>query len=100
MIKRETYVLLLQNLEQGFSNSAIAERLGIDPRVIHGWVAAGQLVPDAETGLLPEPGRRPSRPVKLAPFEAILRTRCLRSSPRRESSRRSAPPAMRAATRG
>lgn len=75
MIKRETRVLLVHYLEQGLSKSAIAERLGIDRRTIHRWIAAGQLAPDAESGLLPEPVRRQSRPAKLAPFEAILRTR-------------------------
>ncbi len=75
MIKRETRVLLVHYLEQGLSKSAIAERLGIDRRTIHRWIAAGQLAPDAETGLLPEAMRRQSRPAKLAPFEPILRTR-------------------------
>jgi transposase len=75
LIKRETRVLLVHYLEQGLSKSAIAERLGIDRRTIHRWIAAGQLAPDVETGLLPEPARRQSRPAKLAPFEAILRTR-------------------------
>ena len=74
MIKRETRVLLVHYLEQGLSKSAIAERLGIDRRTIHRWIAAGQLARDAGTGLLPEPARRQSRPAKLAPFEPILRT--------------------------
>ena len=75
MIKRETHVLLVHYLEQGLSKSAIAQRLGIDRRTIHRWIASGRLAPDAETGLLPKPVRRQSRPAKLAPYEAILRTR-------------------------
>jgi transposase len=75
VIKRETRVLLVHYLEQRIPKAVIARRLGMDRRTIHRWIAAGQLDVDVETGLLPVPARRSSRPSKLEPFKPIIRQR-------------------------
>jgi transposase len=75
VIKWETRVLLVHYLEQGLPKAAIARKLGIDRRTIHRWIAAGQLEVDAQTGLLPHPVRKGSRPSKLEPYKQILRER-------------------------
>ena len=43
MIGRETRVLLRHYLEQGMSKAAIARQVGISPRTVYRWIAAGQL---------------------------------------------------------
>ena len=43
MIGRETRVLLRHYLEQGMSKAAIARQVGINPRTVYRWIAAGQL---------------------------------------------------------
>lgn len=71
MIEWEKRVLLVHYLEQKLPKSAIAERLGIDRRTIHRWIAAGQLERDV-SGMLPKPVRRQSRPPKLEPYVSII----------------------------
>lgn len=75
MIKWETRVLLVHYLEQGLSKAAIARQVGIDRRTVYRWMAAGELDPDPETGLLPKPSRRAPQPCKLDPYRDIIRTR-------------------------
>ena len=68
-------VLLIHLLEQGLSKSAIAERLGMDRRTIHRWIASGELEVDAATGMLPRPVRRSSGARKLDGFLQLIATR-------------------------
>ena len=75
VIKWETRVLLVHYLEQGLSKAAIARQVGIDRRTVYRWVAAGELDPDPETGLLPNAARRAPQPCKLDPYREIIRTR-------------------------
>jgi transposase len=75
VIKWETRVLLVHYLEQGLSKAAIARQVGIDRRTVYRWIAAGELDPDPETGLLPHVARRAPQPCKLDPYRDIIRTR-------------------------
>lgn len=75
MIKWETRVLLVHYLEQGLSKAAIARQVGIDRRTVYRWIAAGELEPDPDTGLLPSAARRAPQPCKLDPYREIIRTR-------------------------
>jgi transposase len=75
VIKWETRVLLVHYLEQGLSKAAIARQVGIDRRTVYRWIAAGELDPDPETGLLPHAVRRAPQPCKLDAYRDIIRTR-------------------------
>ena len=75
VIKWETRVLLVHYLEQGLSKAAIARQVGIDRRTVYRWLAAGELDPDPDTGLLPKSTRRAPQPCKLDPYRDIIRTR-------------------------
>jgi len=75
VIKWEKRVLIVHYLEQGLPVAAIARELGVDRRTVHRWKAAGELQPDAETGLLPRKDRRAPQPCKLDPYKGIIRTR-------------------------
>jgi len=75
VIKWETRVLLVHYLEQGLSKAAIARQVGIDRRTVYRWIAAGELDPDPDTGLLPSAARRAPQPCKLDPYRDIIRTR-------------------------
>lgn len=75
MIKWEKRVLLVHYLEQGLPIAAIARQLGVDRRTVHRWKAAGELLPDPETGLLPRKNRRAPQPCKLDPYKEIIRIR-------------------------
>jgi transposase len=66
----EPRVLIKHYLEQGFTKTAIAERVGVSRRTIHYWLASGQLDRPI-TG----PVRYPPRPTKLDPYKAIIRER-------------------------
>jgi transposase len=68
----EPRVLLKHYLEQGFTVTAIAERLAVDRRTIQRWIAAGQLDIDPSTVRY---GPRPPVPTKLDPYKAIVRQR-------------------------
>lgn len=68
----DTLVLLKHLLEEGLSKTAIAERLGVSRRVIHHWIATGQLARDLETA--PPRTMRP-RPTKLDAYHAIIQDR-------------------------
>jgi transposase len=43
MYNREKRVLLREYLEQGWSKTALAQKLGIHRRTIYHWIATGQL---------------------------------------------------------
>ncbi len=68
----ELRVLLRHYLEQGFTITAIAERVGVDRRTIQRWIAAGQLDIDPRTVRY---GPRPPVVTKLDPYKAIVRQR-------------------------
>ena len=74
MIGRETRVLLRHYLEQGMSKAAIARQVGINPRTVYRWIAAGQLDREPDDGAV-RYGPRPSRPSKLDPYRGIIDTR-------------------------
>ncbi len=74
MIGRETRVLLRHYLEQGMSKAAIARQVGINPRTVYRWIAAGQLDRELDDGAV-RYGPRPSRPSKLDPYRGIIDTR-------------------------
>ena len=74
MIGRETRVLLRHYLEQGMSKAAIARQVGINPRTVYRWIAAGQLDREMDDGAV-RYGPRPSRPSKLDPYRGIIDTR-------------------------
>ena len=67
MIGRETRVLLRHYLEQGMSKAAIARQVGISPRTVYRWIAAGQLDRELDDGAVrycfpasgPTDGERP-----------------------------------------
>jgi transposase len=61
-------VLLKHYLEQGFTITAIAERLAVDRRTIQRWIAAGQL--DMDPSTLRYGPRRSER------MSCVLRLRC------------------------
>jgi hypothetical protein len=71
LIEWEKRVLLVHYLEQKLPKSAIAERLRIDRRTTHRWIATGQLDRDV-SGMLSPPVRRLSRPPKIEPFLSIV----------------------------
>ena len=66
----EPRVLLRHYLEQGFSKTAIAERVGISRRTIYHWLATGQLERDVDAVI-----RYPPRATKLDPYKALIRER-------------------------
>ena len=67
----EPRVLLKHYLEQGPSNTAIAERIGVSRRTIYHWIETGQLERDLDA----ETVRYPARPTKLDPYKGIIRER-------------------------
>ena len=71
MIGRETRVLLRHFLEQGMSKAAIARQVGINPRTVYRWIAAGQLDRELDNGAV-RYGPRRSRPSKLDPYRGIV----------------------------
>ena len=50
MIGRETRVLLRHYLEQSMSKAVIARQVGINPRTVYRWIAAGQLDRELDDG--------------------------------------------------
>jgi transposase len=69
----EKLVLLRHLLEQKVNKAAIARQLGVHRSTLYDWIAAGQQ--DVHVAELPRPRERVARPTKLAPYEAIIRTR-------------------------
>jgi transposase len=65
-------VLLQHFLDDGLSKTAIAQRLGVSRRVVHHWIATGQLTRDL--AVVPPPHYRP-RATQLGPYEAIITAR-------------------------
>jgi len=65
-------VLLQHLLDDGLSKTAIAQRLGVSRRVVHHWIATGQLTRDLDT--VP-PRQYPPRPTQLDPYTGIIRAR-------------------------
>jgi len=63
----EPRVLLRHYLEQGFSKTAIAERVGISRRTIHHWLTTGQLDRDPDAAI-----RYPPRATKLDRYHAPI----------------------------
>ena len=68
----DSLVLLQHLLEAGLSKTAIAQRLGVSRRVVHHWIATGQLGRDIDTA---RPRRYPPRHTQLDPFIAIITAR-------------------------
>ena len=68
----DTLVLLKHLLEEGLSKQAIAARLGVSRRVIHHWLATGQLERDLEA--VP-PRRSAPRETKLDRYHGIIKER-------------------------
>ena len=68
MIGRETRVLLRHYLEQSMSKAVIARQVGINPRTVYRWIAAGQL--DREL----DDGGSQVRTEAFAALEASIRT--------------------------
>ena len=68
----DSLVLLQHLLDDGLSKTAIAQRLGVSRRVVHHWIATGQLSRDLDTA---PPRHYPPRRTLLSPYEAIITTR-------------------------
>ena len=68
----DSLVLLQHLLDDGLSKTAIAQRLGVSRRVVHHWIATGQLTRDLDAA---PPRHYPPRRTQLAPFTAIITAR-------------------------
>lgn len=68
----DTLVLLKHLLDEGLTKTDIAKRLGVSRRVVHHWIATGQLERDLESA--PPRTMRP-RPTKLDRYRAIIHDR-------------------------
>ena len=68
----DSLVLLQHLLDDGLSKTAIAQRLGVSRRVVHHWIATGQLTRDVEAA---PPRQYPARPTQLDPFTGIITAR-------------------------
>ena len=68
----DSLVLLQHLLDEGLSKTAIAQRLGVSRRVVHHWIATGQLTRDLTAA---PPRQYPARPTHLAPYHAIITAR-------------------------
>lgn len=73
MIEWERRVRLRHYLEEGYTQTEIAERLGISRRTIYRWIRSGQLDRDLEEP--PHYGPRPAKPRKLDPYREYVRQR-------------------------
>jgi transposase len=80
----ETRMLLRHYLDEGLTQAAIAERLGISERTIRRWIREGELDRDLDQPVRYERRRRP--PSKLEPFKALIIER-LRTYPKLSSVR-------------
>ena len=68
----DTLVLLQHLLDDGLSKRAIAQRLGVSRRVVHHWIATGQLTRDLSAAT---PRRASPRATQLAPYHALITAR-------------------------
>ncbi len=68
----DTLVLLQHLLDDGLSKTAIAQRLGVSRRVVHHWIATGQLARDLAAS---PPRRTAPRATHLDPYHAIIAER-------------------------
>ena len=68
----DSLVLLQHLLDEGLSKTAIAQRLGVSRRIVHHWIATGQLTRDVDTA---PPRQYPPRCTQLDPFTGIITTR-------------------------
>ena len=68
----DSLVLLQHLLDEGLSKTAIAQRLGVSRRVVHHWIATGQLTRDFDTA---PPRQYPPRQTHLDPYQAIILAR-------------------------
>ena len=68
----DTLVLLQHLLDDGLSKTAIAQRLGVSRRVVHHWIATGQLTRDLAVS---PPRQYAPRRTLLDPFHAIITER-------------------------
>jgi transposase len=74
MYNREKRVLLREFLEQGWSKTALAQKLGIHRRTIYHWIATGQLDRDLDVERVRYSGRPPVGR-KIDPYLGIIHTR-------------------------
>ena len=72
MSSRETLVLLQHVLDQGLGKRAIATQLGVSPRTVHHWIAAGQLTRVIETTV---PRTTTPPPQKVDRFTPVMHER-------------------------
>jgi transposase len=82
----DSLMLLQHLLDDGLSKTAIAQRLGVSRRVVHHWIATGQLTRDVDTA---PPRQYPPRRTQLAPFTAIITARLATYPERRPRAPRS-----------
>jgi transposase len=73
VIGLDTRVLLRHLLDEGLSQAAAVERLGISERTIRRWIKEGFL--DRDLDELPRYRTRPPRPTKLDPYKELIHTR-------------------------
>lgn len=74
MFGREKRVLLRHYLDQGFTKTALAEKLGISRRTIYHWIQTGQLERDLDQEAARYKPRAPV-PRKIDPYKRIIQTR-------------------------
>ena len=74
MYSREKRVLLREYLEDGWSKSALAEKLGVSRRTIHHWISTGQLDRDLDDEKVVYK-KRPKTPRKIDPYMGIIKAR-------------------------
>ena len=68
----DTLVLLKHLLDEGLNKTDIAKRLGVSRRVVHHWIATGQLDRDLDTA---PPRTMRARGTKLDAYHAIIHDR-------------------------
>lgn len=73
MIEWERRVRLRHYLDEGYSQTEIAELLGMSRRTIYRWVKSGEL--DRDLDEPPRYGPRPQKPRKLDPYRQYVRQR-------------------------
>ncbi len=74
MFGREKRVLLREYLEQGWSKSDLAEKLGVSRRTIYHWIASGHLERDADDEAVCYKAR-PSVDCKIDAYRGIIEAR-------------------------
>ena len=72
MIGRETRVLLRHYLEQSMSKAVIARQVGINPRTVYSWIAAGQLDRELDDGGSQGMDRGVRGPRSFDPYRGII----------------------------